>query len=68
MKMTDITTTLIKKGVSVKISQNQNFFLFPTFIPLSGVGTTYFHYVVIKVWQLFLRQTKETDIPPAKRA
>jgi hypothetical protein len=31
------------------------FLLFPTFIPLSGVGTTYFHDVVIKIRQLFSR-------------
>jgi hypothetical protein len=29
--------------------------LLPTLISLSGVGTTYFHHVVIKIRQLFLR-------------
>jgi hypothetical protein len=29
--------------------------LFPTLIPLSGVGTTCFHHVVIKIRHLFLR-------------
>jgi hypothetical protein len=29
--------------------------LFPTLIPLSGVGITYFHHVMIKIQQLFLR-------------
>jgi hypothetical protein len=29
--------------------------LFPTLIPLSGVGTTSFHHVVIKIRHLFLR-------------
>jgi hypothetical protein len=31
-------------------------FLFPTLIPLSVVGTTCFHNVVIKIRQLFLRR------------
>jgi hypothetical protein len=36
---------------------------FPTLIPLSGVGTTYFH-VVIKVWQLFLRPAACLTLTP----
>jgi hypothetical protein len=31
------------------------FFLFPTLNPLSGVGTTCFHHVVIKIRHLFLQ-------------
>jgi hypothetical protein len=31
------------------------YLLLPTLIPLSGVGTTCFHHVVTKIWQLFLR-------------
>jgi hypothetical protein len=43
---------LIRVGL-VKSIANIN--LPPTLIPVSGVGTTYFHHVVIKIQQLFLR-------------
>jgi hypothetical protein len=45
---------------SKKYLPNLYLFLLPTLIPLSGIGRTCFHYVVIKIRHLFLR-------PPAWR-
>jgi hypothetical protein len=39
----------------IYISEKNYIYYFPTLIPLSGVGTTGFHHVVIKIPPLFLR-------------
>jgi hypothetical protein len=40
------------------------YLLFPTLIPLSGVGTACFHHVVIKIRQLFLRPAATSTYLP----
>jgi hypothetical protein len=45
-------------AVRGQVVSSSSFFFnlsFPTLIPLSGVGTTYFQHVVIMIRQLFLR-------------
>jgi hypothetical protein len=37
---------------------------FPTLIPLSGVGTTGFHYVVVKIRQFFFTTGRLPDVNP----
>jgi hypothetical protein len=50
-----VSIGLIINLYSYKFRHSRQFFLFPTLILLSGVGTTCFHHVVIKIRQLFLR-------------
>jgi hypothetical protein len=52
----------------VLLTVRQYVFLFPTLIPLSGVGTTCFHHAVIKIRHLFLRQVLEWMLTIANAA
>jgi hypothetical protein len=50
---------------SIPAQNKYFFFLFLTLIPLSGVGTTCFHHVVIKIRHLFFTIGRLPDVNPS---